>query len=143
MSKIPFSSTFSQDPAGRIRDLSQNLSPLESCAPRAHTQKSPAQSSARGFHSVCDKIRTRDLLVRSQTLYPAELHIHLTRHFITTFATEISLTKYLTYVKSFFKYIYFCKMVPLFCCRPDSKLAGRQQNASIKIADRIDHPITT
>ena len=27
--------------------------------------------------SVCDKIRTRDLLVRSQTLYPAELHIHL------------------------------------------------------------------
>ena len=25
---------------------------------------------------VCDKIRTRDLLVRSQTLYPAELHTH-------------------------------------------------------------------
>ena len=25
---------------------------------------------------VSDKIRTRDLLVRSQTLYPAELHLH-------------------------------------------------------------------
>ena len=25
---------------------------------------------------VRDKIRTRDLLVRSQTLYPAELHVH-------------------------------------------------------------------
>ena len=27
---------------------------------------------------VSDKIRTRDLLVRSQTLYPAELHLHNT-----------------------------------------------------------------
>ena len=27
--------------------------------------------------NVRDKIRTRDLLVRSQTLYPAELHVHL------------------------------------------------------------------
>ncbi len=29
---------------------------------------------------VCDKIRTRDLLVRSQTLYPAELHTHSFRN---------------------------------------------------------------
>ena len=28
------------------------------------------------FFHVRDKIRTRDLLVRSQTLYPAELHVH-------------------------------------------------------------------
>jgi hypothetical protein len=143
MSKIPFSSTFSQDPAGRIRDLFPKLFSVESVRPAGARTKNLVQTTARGFHSVCDKIRTRDLLVRSQTLYPAELHIHLTRHFITTFATEISLTKCLTYVKSFFKYIYFCKMLPLFCCRPDSKLAGRQQNASIKIAGRIDHPITT
>ena len=27
-------------------------------------------------NNVRDKIRTRDLLVRSQTLYPAELHVH-------------------------------------------------------------------
>ena len=27
-------------------------------------------------HSACDRIRTRGLLVRSQTLYPAELHAH-------------------------------------------------------------------
>jgi hypothetical protein len=26
---------------------------------------------------VCDKIRTRDLLIRSQTLYPAELHTQI------------------------------------------------------------------
>ena len=30
------------------------------------------------FYDVSDKIRTRDLLVRSQTLYPAELHLHNT-----------------------------------------------------------------
>ncbi len=30
-----------------------------------------------GMAHVCDTIRTRDLLVRSQTLYPAELHTHL------------------------------------------------------------------
>ena len=28
------------------------------------------------FFSVREKIRTPDLLVRSQTLYPAELHVH-------------------------------------------------------------------
>ena len=41
-------------------------------------QQSPQANRVllRAFHSVCDKIRTRDLLVRSQTLYPAELHIH-------------------------------------------------------------------
>ena len=30
-----------------------------------------------GMAHVCDTIRTRDLLVRSQTLYPAELHTHI------------------------------------------------------------------
>ena len=30
------------------------------------------------FLRVSDKIRTRDLLVRSQTLYPAELHLRNT-----------------------------------------------------------------
>ena len=32
---------------------------------------------ADAFFHVRDKIRTRDLLVRSQTLYPAELHVQL------------------------------------------------------------------
>ena len=31
---------------------------------------------ADAFFHARDKIRTRDLLVRSQTLYPAELHVH-------------------------------------------------------------------
>ena len=29
-----------------------------------------------GAYDVRDRIRTHDLLVRSQTLYPAELHVH-------------------------------------------------------------------
>ncbi len=29
------------------------------------------------FYSVRERIRTLDLLVRSQTLYPAELHAHM------------------------------------------------------------------
>ena len=38
---------------------------------------------ADAFFHVRDKIRTRDLLVRSQTLYPAELHVHFTGDFST------------------------------------------------------------
>ena len=34
-------------------------------------------------NNVRDKIRTRDLLVRSQTLYPAELHVHFSAVFST------------------------------------------------------------
>gem|GEM_PF-7045523 len=34
--------------------------------------------------AVRDKIRTRDLLVRSQTLYPAELHVHIYVVYLTT-----------------------------------------------------------
>ena len=49
---------------------------LNSCRFYAEAQKNLYRSLYR-FLSVCDKIRTRDLLVRSQTLYPAELHIHL------------------------------------------------------------------
>ena len=41
------------------------------------TTKKPENLDSKGFPvSVCDKIRTRDLLVRSQTLYPAELRAH-------------------------------------------------------------------
>lgn len=29
-----------------------------------------------GAYDVRDRIRTHDLLVRSQSLYPAELHVH-------------------------------------------------------------------
>ncbi len=36
----------------------------------------PVLDKGFSYNSVCDKIRTRDLLVRSQTLYPAELHTH-------------------------------------------------------------------
>lgn len=31
-----------------------------------------------GAYDVRDRIRTHDLLVRSQSLYPAELHVHFT-----------------------------------------------------------------
>ena len=51
------------------------------------TTKKPENLDSKGFPvSVCDKIRTRDLLVRSQTLYPAELHIHFC-HVITAATT--------------------------------------------------------
>ena len=39
-----------------------------------YTQKKLRQTTE--LYDVSDKIRTRDLLVRSQTLYPAELHLH-------------------------------------------------------------------
>ena len=38
--------------------------------------KKKAVAIATAFLRVSDKIRTRDLLVRSQTLYPAELPAH-------------------------------------------------------------------
>ena len=42
-----------------------------------HTKKAPRVSSkCFSFMSVGEKIRTPDLLVRSQTLYPAELRPH-------------------------------------------------------------------
>ncbi len=54
-------------------DLLENLPEKK----KKKTTKNLLQFPAGGFLSVCDKIRTRDLLVRSQTLYPAELHIHI------------------------------------------------------------------
>ena len=40
-----------------------------------HTKRLPHIIYATAsYYDVSDKIRTRDLLVRSQTLYPAELH---------------------------------------------------------------------
>ena len=41
-------------------------------------EKEKAVAIATAFFRVSDKIRTRDLLVRSQTLYPAELHLRNT-----------------------------------------------------------------
>ena len=41
-------------------------------------KKSPCKRSVyKGFSYVREKIRTPGLLVRSQTLYPAELHAHI------------------------------------------------------------------
>ena len=55
------------------------------------TTKKPENLDSKGFPvSVCDKIRTRDLLVRSQTLYPAELHIHFC-HVITAATTWLNI----------------------------------------------------
>ena len=42
------------------------------------------------FFDVRDKIRTRDLLVRSQTLYPAELHVRMEYSIIITTAVVIN-----------------------------------------------------
>ncbi len=42
------------------------------------TKKKPVTDfSVTGLKSVHDMIRTRGLLIRSQTLYPAELHAHI------------------------------------------------------------------
>lgn len=44
---------------------------------REKEKKPVTESSVTGLKSVHDMIRTRDLLIRSQTLYPAELHAHI------------------------------------------------------------------
>ena len=41
----------------------------------ARVNKNPGDIIS-GAYDVRDRIRTHDLLVRSQTLYPAELHVH-------------------------------------------------------------------
>ena len=40
-------------------------------------KRSPQTLWFAGLRSVSDMIRTRGLLIRSQTLYPAELHSHI------------------------------------------------------------------
>ena len=47
-----------------FEDYSKNTKPLKS-------------ADLKGFLSVREKIRTPDTLVRSQVLYPAELHAHI------------------------------------------------------------------
>ena len=50
---------------------------LKNSFPACITGKKKHLLYADAFFHVRDKIRTRDLLVRSQTLYPAELHVQL------------------------------------------------------------------
>ena len=52
---------------------------------------------------VRDKIRTRDLLVRSQTLYPAELHVHFTGDFSTA---SMIIVSWIAFVNQIFKNIF-------------------------------------
>ena len=56
--------------------------------------------------NVSDKIRTRDLLVRSQTLYPAELHTHsyfYDRYNCVAITTTVILPQYHVNVKHFLR----------------------------------------
>ena len=46
----------------------------------ARVNKNPGDIIS-GAYDVRDRIRTHDLLVRSQTLYPAELHVHFIYRF--------------------------------------------------------------
>ena len=54
-------------------------------------------------NNVRDKIRTRDLLVRSQTLYPAELHVHFTGDFSTA---SMIIVSWDAFVNQIFKNIF-------------------------------------
>ena len=63
-----------------------------------------------GFFNVREKIRTPDLLVRSQTLYPAELRAHI--HFIVsedfcTSATKLSIAQCIPSVNNFSNFLLF------------------------------------
>ena len=57
-----------------------------------------------GFSRVREKIRTPDLLIRSQTLYPAELRAHffLVQDFVSL-TTKIILHSFLRIVNTFFQ----------------------------------------
>lgn len=60
-------------------------------------KKIPAKSRDFGLN-VRDKIRTRDLLVRSQTLYPAELHVH---YMIEDISSEDEITILMLQLKNY------------------------------------------
>ena len=57
--------------------VGENLIHWNKCRfPHNEVQKNRTAKAIRFY--ACDRIRTHDLLVRSQTLYPAELRTHLT-----------------------------------------------------------------
>ena len=53
------------------------LSPIRNVRRKAHYDKKTGMLSHSGSSRVREKIRTPDLLIRSQTLYPAELRAHI------------------------------------------------------------------
>ena len=63
--------------------------------------------NADAFCNVRDKIRTRDLLVRSQTLYPAELHVHFPADFSTASMIIVARMAFVNWI--------FKKISTLFC----------------------------
>ena len=63
--------------------------------------------SNKGFSYVREKIRTPDLLVRSQTLYPAELRAHIIfvcPSYLCTSATKLIIAQRFLSVNNFFKF---------------------------------------
>ncbi len=52
---------------------------------------------------VCERIRTPDLLVRSQTLYPAELRTHMNLHIkIPVLTTSLNISHAPGFVKPYY-----------------------------------------
>ena len=90
------------------------------------------------FFSVGERIRTPDLLVRSQTLYPAELRPHLS-HSQVLFPDCLIIIAHITgECKRFFKFRIFCLFIKTFillsatpsnlpwsgCCHSDAHHSG-------------------
>ena len=66
--------------------------------------------SNKGLSYVREKIRTPDLLVRSQTLYPAELRAHIIfacLSYLCTSATKLIIAQRFLSVNNFFHFFYF------------------------------------
>ena len=72
--------------------------------------------SNKGLSYVREKIRTPDLLVRSQTLYPAELRAHIIFvcfSYLCTSATKLIIAQRFLSVNNFFKIFQIIKMSTL------------------------------
>ena len=82
------------------------------------------------FFSVGERIRTPDLLVRSQTLYPAELRPHLS-HSQVLFPDCLIIIAHITgECKRFFKFRIFCLFRPLPCTVDSTKFFPSTHSAS-------------
>ena len=96
-----------------------------------------------GFFSVGEKIRTPGLLVRSQTLYPAELRPHIQLHCL--FATYISLTHPTVFVNmfstTFYTFFHICSYhsFSISFRIPDTGLSMRKHPAFLPLPWKQEH----
>ena len=90
--------------------------------------------SNKGLSYVREKIRTPDLLVRSQTLYPAELRAHIIfvcLSYLCTSATKLIIAQRFLSVNNFFKLFYVFHLQYHFTSFKSGYFTGFQTNISI------------